>query len=612
MNASHWINALSASLFALLGIWAAVVRRHWFLRFAVVGGVLALALLVPAYEIVIEFGVAMGLIALAVGATRRPRPWRARWSIETILLAMVVAAAVAAVIGAAPTYGAEMWIRLFGIGFTISYFGLVCLWIVCGRARRSVRVVVGFAAIALYVVVMYVGEGILYSASGATGQARPGTFRRLMESWFQWEYSAVWMAAMFPSVAAGVGIMLTVLAASRTSGWFSREEVAVGPGARLAARGFLCLAMAAILTPNLYLLYRLCTPPELPAARIPVDNGYDDFLAAGRSASTTLANLVGVDIAALTDGQLADWFDKLPDVFGGIEKGLSKPSWATTVYVDINDAEPELMLHHYNALAMVLRIEMLERRGLAAPLVDACCSLIRLAEETNRGQRASLDTRAAWELYAMGKLRPLVGALSAVECKELIAQLAAIDAAREPFEVKLERDAAFIHRTSWQAHTRALLAEWSGAESADVDYWHIKSARNLASNLHLLMADAALQAYCLDHGRPPDALAELVPEYLAEVPVDALCDAPLRYRREGGAYRVYSVGWNGVDDGGLIDDPLGSLDGDYLSIGPHIKPLPRPLRGLPASAWTHTREWLQSAADAIWKAKRLPALTTPY
>lgn len=48
----------------------------------------------------------------------------------------------------------------------------------------------------------------------------------------------------------------------------------------------------------------------------------------------------------------------------------------------------------------------------------------------------------------------------------------------------------------------------------------------------------------------PADLAELVPEWLAEIPVDLVDGAPLRYRREGDRYTLYSIGWDGVDDGG--------------------------------------------------------------
>jgi hypothetical protein len=60
----------------------------------------------------------------------------------------------------------------------------------------------------------------------------------------------------------------------------------------------------------------------------------------------------------------------------------------------------------------------------------------------------------------------------------------------------------------------------------------------------------ALAAYHADNGLYPVSLANLVPEYIREVPRDIFNDAEPRYRREGSGYLLYSVGSNGKDDGG--------------------------------------------------------------
>ena len=63
----------------------------------------------------------------------------------------------------------------------------------------------------------------------------------------------------------------------------------------------------------------------------------------------------------------------------------------------------------------------------------------------------------------------------------------------------------------------------------------------------------ALERYRLVHGQLPDTLPALVPEFLASVPHDVIDGEPLRYRRlPDSQYVLYSVGWNGVDDGGQI------------------------------------------------------------
>ena len=67
----------------------------------------------------------------------------------------------------------------------------------------------------------------------------------------------------------------------------------------------------------------------------------------------------------------------------------------------------------------------------------------------------------------------------------------------------------------------------------------------------LCVTAIALAQWRLQHHSYPAGLAELVPEFVPESPVDIVDGAPLRYRlNEDGSFLLYSVGENGVDDGG--------------------------------------------------------------
>lgn len=69
---------------------------------------------------------------------------------------------------------------------------------------------------------------------------------------------------------------------------------------------------------------------------------------------------------------------------------------------------------------------------------------------------------------------------------------------------------------------------------------------------NLVDVGLALAAYQADHDRYPDELKQLVPKYLAAVPVDVFSDDgdELIYEQKGVGYLLYSVGKNGHDDGG--------------------------------------------------------------
>ncbi len=67
----------------------------------------------------------------------------------------------------------------------------------------------------------------------------------------------------------------------------------------------------------------------------------------------------------------------------------------------------------------------------------------------------------------------------------------------------------------------------------------------------VMLAELVIEAYRRDHDTLPPDLASLVPHYLATAPRDPFTGRSLVYRVTGDGYRVYSVGPNRQDDGGL-------------------------------------------------------------
>jgi len=79
----------------------------------------------------------------------------------------------------------------------------------------------------------------------------------------------------------------------------------------------------------------------------------------------------------------------------------------------------------------------------------------------------------------------------------------------------------------------------------------------------------ALERYRLAQGEYPDSLAALVPRFMDRVPADVISGEGLRFRRlADGSYLLYSVGWNGTDDGGVAAEKAeGQLEleaGDWV------------------------------------------------
>ncbi len=76
----------------------------------------------------------------------------------------------------------------------------------------------------------------------------------------------------------------------------------------------------------------------------------------------------------------------------------------------------------------------------------------------------------------------------------------------------------------------------------------------------------AIERYRLANGRLPDQLSDLIPAFLPAVPADPFDGKPLRYKKLGKGYVVYSVGDDGVDNGGAEKNSKGLSYGDGTDI----------------------------------------------
>jgi len=79
----------------------------------------------------------------------------------------------------------------------------------------------------------------------------------------------------------------------------------------------------------------------------------------------------------------------------------------------------------------------------------------------------------------------------------------------------------------------------------------------------------ALEQYRLAHGQFPDKLEALTPQFISQLPKDALTGEPYKHRRaDDGQFVLYSVGWNEKDDGGTValskDGSVDVRNGDWV------------------------------------------------
>jgi hypothetical protein len=83
----------------------------------------------------------------------------------------------------------------------------------------------------------------------------------------------------------------------------------------------------------------------------------------------------------------------------------------------------------------------------------------------------------------------------------------------------------------------------------------------------------------------PAALQDLQSDYLSRSPIDPYTGKPLIYRQDGKSFKVYSVGINRKDDGGVWDPPSdlqSSRRGNPLDVGIAVA-IPAPVSATPGT-----------------------------
>jgi hypothetical protein len=91
--------------------------------------------------------------------------------------------------------------------------------------------------------------------------------------------------------------------------------------------------------------------------------------------------------------------------------------------------------------------------------------------------------------------------------------------------------------------------------------------RRSQANLRSALAALAIERYRLKQGAWPEALADVVKAGLLDaVPLDPMDGQPLRYKRLADGVVVYSVGLDGVDNGGTINRDNPTAPGSDLGV----------------------------------------------
>jgi hypothetical protein len=105
-----------------------------------------------------------------------------------------------------------------------------------------------------------------------------------------------------------------------------------------------------------------------------------------------------------------------------------------------------------------------------------------------------------------------------------------------------------------------------------ISQWQIRPNLQKAETKHnivvarerLILGELALRRYRSERGQPPAALDDVVTNYLSKAPQDPFTGKPMVYRPQGTNWLFYSIGPDGVDDGGKPASKASPVKGDLL------------------------------------------------
>ena len=147
----------------------------------------------------------------------------------------------------------------------------------------------------------------------------------------------------------------------------------------------------------------------------------------------------------------------------------------------------------------------------------------------------SAGDESAYVEWSQSHLEAIRRAMQRSNWQELDRELRAIQQ-RQP-QITTLNDARFAVSEAIKPNT------WGGLENA----------MQTETFRQMIVAAIAIKRFELINHRPPDSLASLVPEFLAQLPIDYMDGKPLRYRvGPDASWVLYSVGRDGVDDGGVL------------------------------------------------------------
>ena len=309
-------------------------------------------------------------------------------------------------------------------------------------------------------------------------------------------------------------------------------------------------------------VYSTGTVPASPP--LPNPNGYTDFVQAGEAIQGSPGDSPTLDQAGLR-ALTSTNAEPLRQLRLGLTRQCYLPMDSN--FTNAGMAQLALMKRSAQLLAAEGRLREMENHpGEAA---RSYAEAIRFGNELSRG--GPLITRLvgiACEAIGYASLSKLVPQLSPGDARTLAAELESVDGSRITWPEVLRNEQHYCHLQKMTPARHPVL--WA------MSWWQSRAAfaraelkhQTVVAHERLLIAELALRGFRAEQGQAPDRLDELTNHYVARVPLDPFAMQPLLYRAQGTNWLLYSVGADGVDDGGKRAGKGVSAKGDLFYDSP--------------------------------------------
>lgn len=280
---------------------------------------------------------------------------------------------------------------------------------------------------------------------------------------------------------------------------------------------------------------------------LPNPNGYDDLVRAGNLITASTNSPHEMDLETLTQF-IADNAESLRLARVGLSRTCSVPT--AEVLTNFGARMSDLAATKSLALLLAGEGRLAALQGRTNDALRCYVDVIRLGNEASRGGFV-IHRLSGIACEAVGYV-PLSKMATGLDCEQvrwLMHELETVDQSRVTMEEVMVRERQFVRHEMFKSKNPILWVTgwWQARDS--LKKWRLRDA-NIIARLRLLTVELALRCQVSGQGRVPARLDELVPNQLARVPVDPFGSQPLHYVPSGTNWLLYSVGPDGVDDGG--------------------------------------------------------------